>query len=143
MHILLIHQAFASDSEPGGTRHYELARYLVKEGHQVTIVASNVSYLTGKRMVAQFGLVRKEALDSIQVLRVCAFAALHRSFVWRVVSFFSFMFTSTLAALRVRNVDLVMGTSPPRAAGFDEAIAIEEVEDDPGHMHGVGYIGFP
>jgi hypothetical protein len=48
MHILLIHQAFASLHEPGGTRHYELARYLAEKGHRITVIASPVSYLTGK-----------------------------------------------------------------------------------------------
>jgi hypothetical protein len=47
MHILLIHQAFASLDEPGGTRHHELALYLAAKGHRVTIIASPVSYLTG------------------------------------------------------------------------------------------------
>jgi hypothetical protein len=48
MHILLIHQAFASLDEAGGTRHHELARFLVGRGHRVTIISSPVSYLTGK-----------------------------------------------------------------------------------------------
>ena len=48
MHILLIHQAFTALDEAGGTRHHELARFLVSRGHRVTIIASPVSYLTGK-----------------------------------------------------------------------------------------------
>jgi hypothetical protein len=48
MHILLIHQAFAALDEPGGTRHHELARFLVSKGHRVTVIASPVSYLTGE-----------------------------------------------------------------------------------------------
>ena len=48
MHILLIHQAFVALGEPGGTRHHELARYLAQRGHRVTIIASPVSYLTGR-----------------------------------------------------------------------------------------------
>ncbi len=47
MHILLIHQSFVALNEPGGTRHYELARYLLEKGHKVTVIASPVSYLTG------------------------------------------------------------------------------------------------
>jgi hypothetical protein len=47
MHILIIHQAFASLNEPGGTRHYEFARLLVSRGHKVTVIASPVSYITG------------------------------------------------------------------------------------------------
>jgi hypothetical protein len=49
MHILLIHQAFAALGEPGGTRHHEISRHLVAQGHQVTAVIGQVSYLTGRR----------------------------------------------------------------------------------------------
>ena len=47
MHILIIHQAFASLDEPGGTRHHEFARLLSAHGHKVTVIASPVSYITG------------------------------------------------------------------------------------------------
>ena len=47
MHILIIHQAFASLDEPGGTRHHEFARLLASRGHRVTVIASPVSYITG------------------------------------------------------------------------------------------------
>jgi hypothetical protein len=47
MHILIVHQAFASLDEPGGTRHHEFARLLAERGHRVTVIASPVSYLTG------------------------------------------------------------------------------------------------
>lgn len=43
MHILLIHQAFATLDEAGGTRHAELAQYLAEQGHRVTVIASPVS----------------------------------------------------------------------------------------------------
>ncbi len=48
MHILLIHQAFVTTTEAGGTRHHEMARELVQKGHTLTIITSPVSYLTGK-----------------------------------------------------------------------------------------------
>jgi glycosyltransferase involved in cell wall biosynthesis len=113
MHILVIHQAFVSPGEPGGTRHYELARHLVNEGHRVSIVGSDLSYLTGQRTVKRVGLVSEEILDGIRVLRTFTYPALHRNFVWRVISFCTFMLTSLIAALRVDKIDLVMGTSPP------------------------------
>ena len=53
MHILLIHQAFAALDEAGGTRHHEMARFLVTQGHQVTSIASPVSYLTGSTRQAK------------------------------------------------------------------------------------------
>jgi hypothetical protein len=41
------------------------------------------------------------------------YPAIHRSYFWRVIAFFSFMFSSIWTALRVKDVDLVMGTTPP------------------------------
>jgi glycosyltransferase involved in cell wall biosynthesis len=106
--VVLIHQAFASPDEPGGTRHYELARYCVEQGHTVTIVASQVSYLTGQRIAE-----REQNLDGVQVQRAYAYPALHRSFMWRIVSFLSFMLSSIWTAWRAGPVDVVMGTTPP------------------------------
>ena len=119
MHILLIHQAFAALDEPGGTRHHELARSLAGRGHQVTIIASPISYLTGaKRSDQSSWIVRTELEPSITLLRCNTYHALHRSFIHRVISFFGFMVTSFIAGLGVRKVDLVWGTSPPIFQGF-------------------------
>jgi glycosyltransferase involved in cell wall biosynthesis len=109
VHILLIHQAFVAPSEAGGTRHIELARHAVAAGHQVTIVASTLNYLTGQHRQA----ADDEVYDGVRVHRVYAYPSLHRSFVWRVLTFLSFMCSSVIAALRMRDVDLVMGTTPP------------------------------
>ena len=111
MHILLIHQAFAALDEPGGTRHHELARYLAAGGHKVTVIASPVSYLTGSAL-ASSPLPSGERLG-VRVIRAYTYQALHRSFVHRVFSFFSFMASSFFIGLGVKDVDLVWGTSPP------------------------------
>ncbi len=114
MHILLIHQAFAALDEPGGTRHHELGRYLAARGHRLTIIASPVSYLTGAAKGAKIPWVQRQEDDAgITVLRAYTYPALHRSFVHRVFSFLSFMFSSFWLGLQVGEVDLVWGTSPP------------------------------
>ncbi|MFL7890678.1 MAG: glycosyltransferase family 4 protein [Anaerolineales bacterium] len=110
MHILLIHQAFAALDEPGGTRHHEIAQYLVKRGHCVTIIASPVSYLTGK---SGDQIAAEEQQAGIRILRAYTYSALHRSFVHRIFSFLSFMVSSFITGYKVKNVDLVWGTSPP------------------------------
>ncbi len=113
MHILLIHQAFVALDEAGGTRHYELAQHLAERGHQVTVIASQVSYLTGK---AETGAPRSNTpalTNRITILRAYTYKALHRSFVHRVFSFLSFMLSSFWLGLQVKHVDLVWGTSPP------------------------------
>ncbi|MCC7119370.1 MAG: glycosyltransferase family 4 protein [Anaerolineales bacterium] len=108
MHILIIHQAFASLNEPGGTRHFEFARLLASRGHQVTVIASPVSYLTG-------GQTRREAeqVNGVRILRAEVYQAHHKSFFHRLLAFFSFMLSSFWIGLGVRRVDVVWGTSPP------------------------------
>jgi glycosyltransferase involved in cell wall biosynthesis len=118
MHILLIHQAFAALDEPGGTRHHELARYLASLGHKVTVIASPVSYLTGTRQPGKAGWVQRREEQGVTILRTYTYPALHRSFVHRIFSFLSFMISSFLVGLRVRQVDVIWGTSPPIFQGI-------------------------
>lgn len=113
MHTLLIHQAFTSPAEAGGTRHFELAQHMSQVGHRFTIVASNLSYLSGQSATEQNRLVYRQKIGDVQILRTYAYASLHKSFIWRVVSFLSFMITSVWAALSAGPVDVVMGTTPP------------------------------
>lgn len=108
MRILLIHQAFAALNEPGGTRHHEIARYLVDQGHQVTVIASPVSYLSGSSSKK-----KEETIEGVRILRAYTYIALHRSFIHRTFSFLSFMISSFFLGLSVGHVDLVWGTSPP------------------------------
>ena len=115
MHILLIHQAFAALGEPGGTRHHELARWLARRGHRVTVLAGGVSYLTGDAAP----LAAREWTDDagVHIRRCATYRAWHRSFFHRVLSFVSFMLSSFTAGLRVRQVDVVWGTTPPLFQG--------------------------
>lgn len=118
MHILLIHQAFASLDEPGGTRHHELSRYLVGKGQRVTVIASPVSYLTGSARRDRLAGQDERVGDGVTVKRVYTYPALHKSFVHRVISFLSFMLSSFAVGLGVKQVDLIWGTSPPIFQGL-------------------------
>ncbi len=109
MHVLLLHQNFVDHSHPGGTRHLELAIHLVEMGHAVTIVASNLDYLTGNRIEGG----REQWMSGVRVLRAPALPTLHRSLLWRVISYLSFTFTSFWTGLRAEKPDVVIGTTPP------------------------------
>lgn len=115
MHVLLIHQAFATINEPGGTRHHELALYLADCGHRVTIIASPISYLTGKYTDR---IHSSSNHNRIRIIRPWVYSALHRSFFHRLINFVSFMISSFFAGLGVRGVDLVWGTTPPLFQGL-------------------------
>ena len=113
MKILLLNQAFVSPEEPGHTRHFEMAKFLREHGHDLVIVASDLNYQTGQRTVARRGVFAEQVIDGVRILRAYIYPALHRSYVWRVISFLSFMLSSVWTALQVKHVDLVMGTTPP------------------------------
>lgn len=107
-----------SPSEAGGTRHYELAQHCLKAGHKFTIVASDQNYVTGERIPGTSGIVSEQETGGVRVLRSYTYPTLHKSFVWRVVSFLSFMCSSVIAGLKAGKVDVVMGTSPPIFQAF-------------------------
>lgn len=102
--------------EAGGTRHFELALQLAERGHRVTVIASQVSYLTGKAEPAPAEEHAGPA-NRVMILRAYTYKALHRSFVHRVFCFLSFMLSSFRLGLKVKQVDLVWGTSPPLFQG--------------------------
>jgi glycosyltransferase involved in cell wall biosynthesis len=121
MHILIIHQAFASLNEPGGTRHHEFARMLSSRGHQVTVIASPVSYITGDKAPFQlppFSAKIGGEHENVKILRASVYSAHHKSFVHRVIAFISFMASSFWLGLGVKNVDVIWGTSPPIFQGM-------------------------
>lgn len=119
MHILLVHQAFATIEEPGGTRHHEMARYLAAKGHRVTVIASAVSYLTGETDQQHSPWTgRGDEDEGVSIIRASTYGRLHRSFVWRVFNFLSFMVSAFIIGLRVKKVDVVWGTTPPLFQGL-------------------------
>jgi lipopolysaccharide/colanic/teichoic acid biosynthesis glycosyltransferase len=109
----LIHQAFATPSDGGGTRHYEFAQKALADGHAFTVVASDLSYLSGTAVVERRGLYVEQDIDGLRLLRAYAHPALHRGFIWRVFSFCTFVASSFLTGLKAGPIDLVIGTSPP------------------------------
>lgn len=113
MKILLINQAFVSPDEPGHTRHFEMAKFLQTRGHELVIVASDLNYQTGKKTIERKGIFAEQNIEGVKILRSYIYPALHRSYFWRIISFFSFMFSSIWTALQVKDIDLVMGTTPP------------------------------
>jgi glycosyltransferase involved in cell wall biosynthesis len=110
VHILLLHQLFIRPDDPGGTRHFEFCRALVASGHRVTILAGKRNYLTGEIVSRR----RREAVSpGLEIVRCGTLGGGQRSFFWRAIGFLWFTATSLTAGLRLGDVDLVWGTSPP------------------------------
>ncbi len=78
MYLLLIHQAFVSPSEAGGTRHFELGQHLLKAGHRFSIVASDVNYLSGNALFDRRSLITEQEFQGIRILRAYTYPSVHR-----------------------------------------------------------------
>ena len=117
MHILYLHQHFATPSGSTGTRSYEFARRWAQSGHQVTLI-------TGYYDIGGLDLAkgRKQTVSGIKVVVVGTRYSNKQSFIRRIASFLSFSFFSILAGLRVRNVDVIYATSTPLTVGIPAII---------------------
>ncbi len=111
MHVLLIHQLFATGDEAGGTRHFEIARRWVAAGDQVTVATSPENYLTSASTPPPEGL--PAGLKVVRVGAASALASAGHAFAARVAIFLRFAVAALRAGLRVRGVDAVWGTTPP------------------------------
>ncbi|MCA9737512.1 MAG: glycosyltransferase family 4 protein [Gemmatimonadota bacterium] len=108
LHILLIHQLFVTHGQAGGTRHFELARRWVAAGHRVSVVTGRRSYLSGAVHDVD------EALPvGLEVVRVGTLPFAGGGFLARIANFVSFMVLALWTALRIPDVDVVVGTTPP------------------------------
>ena len=83
MRILFIHQMFNLPDAPGGTWHFELFNYCVKQGHHFSIVASDLNYKTGEKVVQNIRLITEDTVEDLHILRAYTYPSLHRSFIWR------------------------------------------------------------
>ncbi len=114
MHILYIHQYFATPKGSTSTRSYEFARRWVKAGHKVTLISG---YYDIGGLEPWKGLIRKQTVEGINVIIVGSKYSNMQSYLRRTISFLSFCFFSIYAGLRMRKVDVIYATSTPLTVG--------------------------
>ncbi len=109
MNILLIHQAFVTTQQAGGTRHAEIGKLLAEKGRHLTVITGSVSYLTGTEKETNGSFTDS---DGVQVIAVNAGKGTHRNAITRVLGFFQFMIGSCFKGVSLPDIDIVWGTSP-------------------------------
>lgn len=113
MNILYIHQYFKIPSEPGGTRSYWIAKELIRNGHQVTMITSSSSIQEPKV---------ERIIDGIKVIYLREEYSQGMNLTKRTKAFLGFVIKSTKVALKQSNVDLVIATSTPLTIGIPALI---------------------
>lgn len=120
MNILLIHQYFLEEDDPGGSRWNEFTRVWTAQGHKVTVLAGMMHY-NGKEKKPEYKgkyFVKKQQ-GAVNVWRCHVSEAYNKHFLGRLWGYFSFMFSSLYAGLfKVKGKhDVVIVTSPPLFVG--------------------------
>ncbi len=120
MNILLIHQYFLEEDDPGGSRWNEFTRVWTVQGHTVTVLGGMMHY-NGKEKKPEYKgrLFVKKQQGAVTVLRCHVSEAYNKHFIGRLWGYFSFMFSSLYAGLikAKGKFDVVIVTSPPLFVG--------------------------
>lgn len=113
MHILFLTDNFPPEVNAPASRTFEHCREWVKAGHRVTVVTCAPNFPKGVVFAGYRNkLWQKEEMDGIQVVRVWTYISANEGFAKRILDYLSFMITGLIAAMAVRKVDIVIGTSP-------------------------------
>ncbi len=113
MHILFLTDNFPPEVNAPATRTFEHAREWVRAGHQVTVVTCAPNFPEGKVYDGYRNRPwQTEIIDGIRVVRVWTYITANEGFIRRTIDYMSYMMSAVLAAPFVRDVDLVVGTSP-------------------------------
>jgi glycosyltransferase involved in cell wall biosynthesis len=120
MNILLIHQYFLEEDDPGGSRWNEFTRVWTEQGNTVTVLGGMMHY-NGKEKKPEYKgrLFVKRQQGAVTVLRCHVSEAYNKHFIGRLWGYFSFMFSSLYAGLfkAKGKFDVVIVTSPPLFVG--------------------------
>lgn len=113
MHILFLTDNFPPEVNAPASRTFEHCREWVKAGYKVTVITCAPNFPKGRVFEGyQNSLWQREEIANIQVIRVWSYITANEGFVRRILDYQSFMVTAIMAALFVRRVDVVIGTSP-------------------------------
>lgn len=119
-HILFIHQFATTPDEPGEIRHVEIFKFFSKQNIKTTVISGSVNYQTGKHFNDFKGFSQKKEVGDpdIAFYRVYAAPTYRKGFIGRILTYFTFMFTSFFFSLKFKDVDIVLATSPSLFTGL-------------------------
>lgn len=112
-HVLFLTDNFPPEVNAPASRTFEHCREWVRAGHRVTVITCAPNFPKGKTFPGYRNkLWQSEELCGIRVIRVWSYMTRNEGFFLRVLDHISFMVSAVIAALFVRRIDLIIGTSP-------------------------------
>jgi len=120
MRIIVLTQYYPPEIGAPQNRLSDLARRLVRMGHQVTVLTAMPNYPTGRIHEGYRRRVyMRETIDGVLVYRGWIYASTSRKVVPRLLNYFSFVLSSLIAgAFFLRRADFLLVESPPLFLGI-------------------------
>lgn len=123
MHILFLTHYFPPEVNAPASRTYEnVTRWVKHDDVEVTVVTNNPNHPSGALFPGHTNnWLKRETVDDVNVLRVKTYLAANAGVVKRTLNYLFFMFMAIINSTRVKDVDLVIATSPQffcAVAGF-------------------------
>ncbi len=119
MRVTILTQYYPPEIGAPQARLSELARALVRRGHEVTVLTAMPSYPVGKIYPGYGGLVRRERRDGVEVIRTAVFPTQRADFLGRLANYFSFACSASIAGtFLLRRCDYLIVESPPLFLGI-------------------------
>ena len=113
MHILFLTDNFPPEVNAPASRTFEHCRLWAQAGHRVTVITGAPNFPQGRVYEGhRNALFQREQMAGIDVIRVWTYIAPNEGFLKRTLDYQSFMAAATAASVVVRDVDIVVGTSP-------------------------------
>lgn len=124
MNILVLHQYYLAPGDPGGSRFNELAALWAADGHDVTVIAGNLNYATGRRTPGTEGRwITRQQDGAVALVRAHVPSTYNAGLSGRLWAFAGFTLSASTAVLRQSRPDVVISTSPPLNIAVPGAVA--------------------
>ena len=120
MKVIFLTQYFPPETGAPQNRLHATAQALVRKGAEVTVLTAMPNYPDMRIHAAYRGKWHvREVLDGMVVHRAWLFVSAKRSIVWRLLNYFSFVFSSLWVGLfRLKRSDVLFVESPPLFLGI-------------------------
>jgi hypothetical protein len=113
VHILFLTDNFPPEVNAPASRTFEHCREWVRAGHRVTVITGAPNFPKGRVFDGYRNRIwQREEMEGIRVIRVWTYITANEGFAKRILDYLSFMCSAVVAAPFVREVDVVVGTSP-------------------------------
>ncbi len=119
MHILFLSHYFPPEVNAPASRTWEHCRRWVAAGHEVTVITCAPNCPSGVVFPGyRNGWRQEETCKGVRVVRVWTLLAANRGFARRTLNYLSYLVMATLCAVRIKQFDVVVATSPQFFCGW-------------------------